>query len=152
MNKTCIIIAGPTAVSKTALAIELAQHFSTKIISADSRQCFKELNIGVAKPSDAELSLVHHYFINSHSVTDSFSAADYESYALQSVHKIFGQNDIAVMVGGTGLYIKAFEEGLDEIRYNDKRPEGRRDRKKLEKCRRLDVGEFHRSQKERNNV
>lgn len=119
MNKTCIIIAGPTAVGKTAVAIQLAQHFSTQIISADSRQCFKELNIGVAKPSHSELSLVHHYFINSHSITESFSAADYESYALQSVQKIFKEKDIAVMVGGTGLYIKAFADGMDEIPATD---------------------------------
>ena len=114
-RKTCIIIAGPTAVGKTDFAIELAQHFSTQIISADSRQCYKELNIGVARPSAEELAAVHHYFIASHSIQQNFSAADYESYALKCVDKIFQQNDIAVMVGGTGLYIKAFCEGLDEI-------------------------------------
>ena len=115
MNKTCIIIAGPTAVGKTALAIEIAKHFFTEIISADSRQCYKELNIGVAKPSLEELAAVHHYFINSHSVSENISAAQYESYALQSAEKIFDKKDVAVMVGGTGLYIKAFTEGLDEI-------------------------------------
>ena len=115
MNKTVIIIAGPTASGKTALAMLLAQHFSTQIISADSRQCYKELNIGVAKPSATELSLVHHYFINSHSITDVVSAADYEKYALSSVQEIFEKNDVAIMVGGTGLYIKAFCEGLDDI-------------------------------------
>jgi len=115
MKKTVIIIAGPTASGKTALAMLLAQHFSTQIISADSRQCYKELNIGVAKPSAAELSLVHHYFINSHSITDNISAADYEKYAMVSVEKIFEKNNLAIMVGGTGLYIKAFCEGLDEI-------------------------------------
>ncbi|MFT3908219.1 MAG: tRNA (adenosine(37)-N6)-dimethylallyltransferase MiaA [Ferruginibacter sp.] len=115
MNKTCIIIAGPTAVGKTALAVEVAQHFSTKIISADSRQCYKELNIGVAKPSQEELQAIHHYFINTHSIEDDFSAADYEAYALHAVRDIFLENDIAVMVGGTGLYIKAFCEGLDDI-------------------------------------
>ena len=115
MSKTCIIITGPTAVGKTALAVELARNFSTEIISADSRQCFKELNIAVAKPNSEELSLVHHYFINSHTVTDNLSAAGFEKYALESIEKIFQKNDIAVMVGGTGLYIKAFEHGLDEI-------------------------------------
>ena len=115
MNKTCIIIAGPTAVGKTAIAIGLAKHFSTQIISADSRQCYKELNIGVAKPSAEELEAVQHYFINSHSVTENLSAADFEKYALDAIEKIFASNDIAVMVGGTGLYIKAFCEGLDEI-------------------------------------
>ncbi len=93
----------------------LAQHFSTQIISADSRQCFRELNIGVAKPSAAELALVPHYFINSHSIQSPFSAADYERYALHAVEEIFHTNDVAIMVGGTGLYIKAFCEGLDDI-------------------------------------
>jgi tRNA dimethylallyltransferase len=115
MNKTCIIIAGPTAVGKTAVAIELARHFSTEIISADSRQCCTQLNIGVAKPSPQELSLVHHYFINSHSVTDTVSAADYEKYALHAIAEIFTKSDVAVMAGGTGLYIKAFCEGLDPM-------------------------------------
>lgn len=115
MNKTCIIIAGPTAVGKTTIAINLAKHFSTQIISADSRQCYKELNIGVAKPSAEELAAVQHYFINSHSVKENLSAADFEEYALNAVAEIFANNDIAVMVGGTGLYIKTFCEGLDEI-------------------------------------
>ncbi|MEP7165486.1 MAG: tRNA (adenosine(37)-N6)-dimethylallyltransferase MiaA [Ferruginibacter sp.] len=115
MNKTCIIIAGPTAVGKTSIALAIARHFSTEIISADSRQCFKELNIGVAKPTAAELEGIHHYFINSHSIHDDISAADFERYALNAVEGIFLKNDIAVMVGGTGLYIKAFCEGMDEI-------------------------------------
>ncbi len=115
MNKTCIIITGPTAIGKTAIAIEIAQHFSTKIISADSRQCYKELNIGVAKPSPSELEAVHHYFINTLSIEDDFTAADFETYALHAAGEIFSAHDIAVMVGGTGLYIKAFCEGLDEI-------------------------------------
>jgi tRNA dimethylallyltransferase len=115
MNKTCIIVAGPTAVGKTAIALSLAKQFSTEIISADSRQCFKELNIGVAKPSASELSAVHHYFINSHSIQETVSAADFETYALNAIENIFSKNDIALMVGGTGLYIKAFAEGMDEI-------------------------------------
>ena len=115
MKKTCIIIAGPTAVGKTSIALAIAKHFSTEIISADSRQCFKQLNIGVAKPSTAELGAVNHYFINSHSIEDDISAADFESYALKAIENIFLKNDVAVMVGGTGLYIKAFCEGMDEI-------------------------------------
>ena len=114
-KKKIIIIAGPTASGKTDIAIALAQQFNTEIISADSRQCYKELHIGVAKPSPEQLSAVHHYFINSHSINGYISAADYESYALQAAEKIFQQNDVAVMVGGTGLYIKAFCEGLDDI-------------------------------------
>jgi len=115
MNKTCIIVAGPTAVGKTAVALHLAQLFSTTIISSDSRQCYRELNIGVAKPEPAELESVHHDFINSHSIHESLNVADFEKYALSSVEKIFQKSDIAVMVGGTGLYIKAFCEGLDKI-------------------------------------
>jgi tRNA dimethylallyltransferase len=115
MNKTCIIIAGPTAVGKTAIALHLAQLFSTTIISSDSRQCYRELNIGVAKPEPAELEAIHHDFINSHSIHESVNAADFEKYALTSVEKIFQKSDIAIMVGGTGLYIKAFCEGLDKI-------------------------------------
>jgi len=115
LKKTVIIIAGPTASGKTALAISLAQHFSTQIISADSRQCYQELNIGVAKPSAQELSVIPHYFINSHSIQNTFSAADYERYALKAVEEIFNKNNVAIMVGGTGLYIKAFCEGLDDI-------------------------------------
>jgi tRNA dimethylallyltransferase len=115
MNKTCIIISGPTAVGKTSAAIQVARHFKTEIISADSRQCYSELHIGVAKPSPEELASVKHYFINSHSIHDELSAAGFEQYALQSVHTIFQQHDVAVMTGGTGLYIKAFCEGIDEI-------------------------------------
>ena len=111
--KTIIIITGSTAVGKTALAIQLAQYFGTNIISADSRQCFKELTIGTAKPSVKELDLVHHYFINSHSITNDVNAGMYEQYALQAVDAIFKNHDTAVMVGGTGLYVKAFCEGID---------------------------------------
>ncbi len=114
-NKTVIIVAGPTAVGKTAVAIALATHFHTEIISADSRQCFKELNIGVARPSDEELKRVKHYFIASHSVHDDVNAALFEKYALEKVNEIFESHDVAVMVGGTGLYIKAFCEGFHDI-------------------------------------
>lgn len=115
MQKTVILIVGPTAVGKTAAAVHLAQQFSTEIISADSRQCFKEISIGVAKPSAEELKQIKHYFINSHSVYDEVTAASYETYALNAVQQIFREHDVAVMVGGTGLYIKAFCEGMDEI-------------------------------------
>ncbi len=115
MNKTCIVIAGPTAVGKTSFAIRVAQHFKTPIISADSRQCFKELNIGVAKPSPAQLREITHYFINSHAIHEEVNAMVFEKYALQKVQEIFIQHDIAVMAGGTGLYIKAFCDGIDEL-------------------------------------
>lgn len=114
-KKTVIIIAGPTAAGKTRVAIELAKHFHTEMISADSRQCFKELNIGVARPSEKELAEVPHYFIASHSIHDEMNAVVFEEYALQKVKELFKKNDIVIMAGGTGLYIKAFCEGLDNI-------------------------------------
>ncbi|MES2849573.1 MAG: tRNA (adenosine(37)-N6)-dimethylallyltransferase MiaA [Bacteroidota bacterium] len=115
MKNTCIIIVGPTAVGKTAIAIQLARHFSTEIISCDSRQCFKELNIGVAKPSAEELTAVKHHFINSHSIHDTVNAAIFEQYALEKAGAVFSKNKMAVMVGGTGLYVKAFCDGIDEV-------------------------------------
>ncbi|MDB5208811.1 MAG: miaA [Flavisolibacter sp.] len=114
-NKTIIIIAGPTAVGKTSVAIEVAKHFGTEIISADSRQCFKELQIGVARPSIKELAAVPHYFIATHSIQQKVTAATFEEYALEKAAALFLKHDVAVMVGGTGLYIKAFCEGMDEI-------------------------------------
>jgi tRNA dimethylallyltransferase len=115
LKKTCIIIVGPTAVGKTSLAILLAQHFNTQIISADSRQCFTALNIGVAKPSLQQLNAVPHHFINSHSISDEINAAVFEQYALNKINNIFEKNDYAVMVGGTGLYVNSFCNGIDEL-------------------------------------
>ena len=115
MQKTCIILAGPTAVGKTTLAIQLAEYFPTEIISADSRQCYREMSIGVAKPSADELEKVKHHFIHSHSIHDELSAADFEQYALRSLKTIFSKNDVAIVTGGTGLYLKALCEGMDEI-------------------------------------
>ena len=114
-RKTVIIVTGPTAAGKTALALDLACRYKTDIISADSRQCYTELNIGVAKPSPEELARVRHYFINSHSIKDSLSAAAFEQYALKAAEEIFETHDTAIMVGGSGLYIRAFCEGLDEM-------------------------------------
>ncbi len=114
-EKTIIIVVGPTAVGKTSFAIRLAKHFKTEIISADSRQCFKELNIGVAKPTFNELQSIPHYFINSHSITEEVNAGIFEKYAVQKADEIFTFKNIAVMVGGTGLYINAFCNGMDEI-------------------------------------
>jgi tRNA dimethylallyltransferase len=114
-NKTVIIVCGPTAVGKTTVAIALAKHFKTEIISADSRQCFKELNIGVARPSPEELAAVNQYFIATHFIHEEVTAITFEQYALQKAKELFLHQDVMVMVGGTGLYIKAFCEGLDEI-------------------------------------
>ncbi|CAN5768270.1 tRNA (adenosine(37)-N6)-dimethylallyltransferase MiaA [soil metagenome] len=115
LNKTIIVVSGPTAVGKTAVAIQLARHFNTSIIGADSRQCFRELNIGVAKPSASDLAAVPHYFINSHRITEKVDAAVYEQYALKKLQEIFYSNDIAIVAGGTGLYIKALCEGMDKM-------------------------------------
>lgn len=115
MKKTCILIAGPTAVGKTALAIEVARQFDTEIISADSRQCFRELNIGVAKPTAGQLQQVTHHFINSHSIHEEVNTAVYETYALEKASKLFESKDIVVVAGGTGLYVKTFCQGIDEV-------------------------------------
>jgi len=114
-EKECIIVVGPTAVGKTAEAIKIATALKTEIISADSRQCFKEMKIGVARPSDAELSSVRHHFIANHSIHENITAASFEKEALASLDIIFQTHDQAVVCGGTGLYIKALAEGLDDI-------------------------------------
>jgi tRNA dimethylallyltransferase len=106
---------GPTAVGKTSFAIALAKSLNTDIISADARQCYKEMNIGVARPSTDELKLVQHHFIASHSVNENINASFYENWAMEKVQNLFTTKDAVVMVGGTGLYIKAFCEGLDLI-------------------------------------
>lgn len=113
--KTVILIGGPTASGKTSLAIEIAKKFNTEIISADSRQCYRELNIGVARPSEAELNECTHHFIASHSIFDEVNAGVFESYALNKLTDIFKASDVAVVVGGTGLYMKALLEGLDVL-------------------------------------
>jgi tRNA dimethylallyltransferase len=110
-----VVIAGPTASGKTGVAIQLAQHFQTQIISCDSRQCYREMDLGVAKPSLEELSLVPHYFINSHSIQDAVDAAAYERLGLKVLEEIFSTHRIAIVVGGTGLYLKALCEGVDQM-------------------------------------
>lgn len=115
MVKTAYIIAGPTAVGKTAIAIALAKRLGTAIVSADSRQCYREMSVGTAKPTAAELAEVKHYFINTHSVTTALDAADYETLALGYLQEVFATHDAIVVCGGTGLYIKALCEGLDTM-------------------------------------
>jgi tRNA dimethylallyltransferase len=114
-NKKLIVIAGPTAIGKTALAIAVAKYLQASIVSADSRQCYKEMNIGVARPTVAELNEVSHYFIASHSITNPIDVAGYEQYALATLNTLFVQHDYVVCVGGTGLYLKALLEGIDII-------------------------------------
>jgi len=115
ISKELIVIAGPTAVGKTSVAIELARALNTEIISADSRQCYAELNIGVARPSASELAAVPHHFIADHSIFDELNAAAYEHFALNRAEQLFHRHERLVVVGGTGLYIKALCEGLDDI-------------------------------------
>lgn len=114
-QKTVIVIAGPTASGKTAAAVAVAKRFATEIISADSRQCFRELNIGVARPTPDELAAVPHHFIATHPIGEKVTAATFETYALTKARRLFQMHDTVVMVGGTGLYLKAFTEGLDAI-------------------------------------
>jgi len=114
-SKTLIVIVGPTAIGKTALAIEVAKYFNTEIISADSRQFYREMEIGTAKPNAKELLAAKHHFINSHSVNELFSTGDFELEALKTIEQIFEQHDVAIMVGGSGLYINAVVNGLDEM-------------------------------------
>jgi tRNA dimethylallyltransferase len=110
-----LIIAGPTAVGKTATAIQLAKHYNTEIISADSRQIFNELNIGVARPSIDELSEVKHHFIANKSIHQYFSAGEYEREVIALLEEKFKQNNIQILCGGTGFYINAVLNGFDEM-------------------------------------
>ncbi len=114
-KKYLISIVGPTAVGKTALAIELAKHYKTVILSADSRQFYKEISIGTAKPSQDELNAVKHYFIDNKSVTETYSAGDFERDAIDLLSELYKKNNVVILVGGSGLYIKALWDGLDEM-------------------------------------
>lgn len=112
-KKTLHIIAGPTASGKTSFAIKLAKELHTEIVSADSRQIFKEMNIGVARPSVAELESVKHHLIATWSIKEKYSVARYEQEALSIINSLFEKYDNAVLVGGSGLYIDAITEGID---------------------------------------
>jgi tRNA dimethylallyltransferase len=113
VKKKLIIIGGPTASGKTDCAIQLAQHFGTEILSADSRQFYKEMSIGTAKPQLSDLAKAKHHFIGNLSIHDAYSVGDFERDALAVLDTIFETHDTAIMVGGTGLYIRAVCEGLD---------------------------------------
>lgn len=115
MAKTLIVVAGPTAIGKTSLAIQLALYYKTEIISADSRQFYREMEIGTAKPSEEELNTVPHHFINSLSINDNYSVGDYEREALILIERLFILHDIVVLVGGSGLFINAIVNGFDKI-------------------------------------
>lgn len=115
MSKYLIVIAGATATGKTAKAIDLAKMFQTEIISCDSRQFYREMNIGTAKPTEDDLNKVPHHFINNLSVHDNYSVGQYEKEVIAFLNDFYKNHDVAVLVGGTGLFIRAVCEGLDEF-------------------------------------
>ncbi len=119
-RKTLIVICGPTAIGKTSLAIEVAKRYDAEIISADSRQFYREMNIGTAKPTAEELNAVAHHFVNNISIhTKNYSAGKYEFEVLEFLEKYFQQKSIAVMVGGSGLFINAVCSGFDKFEKED---------------------------------
>ncbi|MEO8772802.1 MAG: tRNA (adenosine(37)-N6)-dimethylallyltransferase MiaA [Gelidibacter sp.] len=114
-QKYLISIVGPTAIGKTALSIAIAQHFQTEIISADSRQFYKEMQIGTAAPSKVELTAAAHHFIHHKSVLEDYNVGDFEKDVLETLTTLFKNHDVIVMVGGSGLYVDAINKGLDEF-------------------------------------
>ena len=110
-----ICIVGPTAIGKTSLSIKVANHFSCDIISADSRQFYKEMTIGTAVPTNEELKLAKHHFIQDKSIHDTYTVGDFEKDSIKKLNELFKENSKAVMVGGSGLYIDAVVKGLDEF-------------------------------------
>jgi tRNA dimethylallyltransferase len=114
-NKTLIVLVGPTAVGKTRIAIQLAQHFDTLIISADSRQFYRELKIGTAAPDQQELAMAPHYFVGHLSIRDYYNVSRFENDVLAFVDKAFASNNPLIMTGGSGLYVDAVTKGIDEL-------------------------------------
>ncbi|MCB9364822.1 MAG: tRNA (adenosine(37)-N6)-dimethylallyltransferase MiaA [Flavobacteriales bacterium] len=114
MHPTLVVITGPTAVGKTKLCVEIAQHFDCDIISADSRQFFKELSIGTAKPTPEEMQNVIHHFVDSHSINTPYNVNDFEQDVLKLLPQLFKQNPIVILTGGSGLYIDAICDGFDK--------------------------------------
>ncbi len=115
MKKHLIIIAGPTAVGKTALAVDLAKHFACPVISADSRQFFREMSIGTAKPTPDEMQDVPHEFVDHISIHESYNVGQYERDAIARIEELFREHDQLILVGGSGLYINAILNGVDEF-------------------------------------
>jgi tRNA dimethylallyltransferase len=113
--KYLLTIVGPTAIGKTALSIALAQHFNCEIISCDSRQFFKEMTIGTAVPNQEELNSAAHHFIQNKSIFENYTVGDYEKEALLKLEELFQQNDFAILIGGSGLYVDAILKGFDEF-------------------------------------
>lgn len=115
MNNYLIAIVGPTAIGKTSLSIKLAEFFNTDIISADSRQFYKEMQIGTAAPTPQELSQVKHHFIHHKSIEDNYNVGAFEKEAINCLDTLFKSHQIVIMVGGSGLYIDAVTKGLDHF-------------------------------------
>lgn len=113
--KYLLTIVGPTAIGKTALSINLAQHFGCEIVSCDSRQFFKEMTIGTAVPNQEELASAKHHFIQNKSIFETYTVGDFEKEALQTIDKLFQKNDYVILVGGSGLYVDAILKGFDEF-------------------------------------
>jgi tRNA dimethylallyltransferase len=114
-RKHLVVVVGPTAVGKTDLCVQLAKHYQTEIISADSRQFYREMAIGTAKPSAEEQQGVQHHFIDSHSIREEYNAGAFEQDVLALLEELFQTNDVVIMTGGSGLYIKGVCEGMDEM-------------------------------------
>lgn len=112
-NKYLISIVGPTAIGKTSLSIKLANYFNTEIVSADSRQFFKEMSIGTAAPTEEELAAAPHHFIHHKSITEDYNVGAFEKEALTKIKELHQKYDIVIMVGGSGLYVDAVTKGLD---------------------------------------
>jgi tRNA dimethylallyltransferase len=115
MGNYLISVVGPTAIGKTALSIKLAQHFKTEILSADSRQFYKEMSIGTAAPTADELNAVKHHFIHHKSIQENYNVGSFEKDALKTLNNLFKSHNIVVMVGGSGLYLDAITKGLDDF-------------------------------------
>lgn len=118
-KKTLVIIFGPTGVGKTDISIDIAEYFNSEIFSSDSRQMYRELDIGVAKPNISQLNKIKHHFINSVSVYEHYSIYQYEADVIKSLNEYFLSNDIAIMTGGSGLYVDAVCNGVDEMPDHD---------------------------------
>ena len=114
-ENTLLVIAGPTAVGKTSLAIDVARRFGTEIISADSRQFYRELKIGTAAPDTTQLALVPHHFVGNLSLSDSYNVSQYETEVLELLNRLFQKHKLVVLTGGSGLYIRAVCDGIDML-------------------------------------
>ena len=119
MDKYLIVVVGPTAIGKTGTAIQIARHFKTEIVNADSRQVFSEMSIGTAKPDQQELEEVPHHLVGHISIHDRYSAGDFEREALQKINDLFISNQVVVLSGGSGMYVDAVCYGLDQLPHDE---------------------------------